>query len=685
MNNLLTSNRVKTFCCGLFLVVFCSISSHAQKKYPTICKVYFATDKYDLNAVSIHQLDSFVQQVNAATDYLIYVEANTDADGSNSYNDILSNNRASTVINYLTKNGIKISKTKAKANGELKPQFSNETDEGKAGNRRVDINTTLYKYENVADLFESESKKNNQVFSINNKKQTTIKAANGTEISIPADAFVFEDGSIATGNIQFEVKEALSTTDILLSGLSTKSDGKLLQTGGMVHIEASINGKKLLLAKNKNVDIKLPTKNAVAGMELFYGEKTKSGTINWKPTGQQPKSVELNIDKTALRKSKPKIEKISIPKIEFATSIYEPSKPATPYKPTNPKEPGYISFHPNWWQKIIYSDETKMKKELAINDPKNKEFDSRVERYEAAMVKYNNQLLIYKNVTIPQYEINKEAYDNVLSTRASVINSSFNNYARKVALQFITHRINAFLKNPVTNRTKLNLTDYRFNLNTCNPYEITVKAIGEHNIVPESVVKSDDMNRSVVLYEAYGNYYYPKNILFKNGSIINININNLVSQQILRLVDSLGLNNLVDDYNKKILEASAKAGALDNTQLNSYVYTVNKMDWINCDRFVENNNPVAINIKEEAEAKIFVVCHDVNGYLSAYKTDKNYIASMIPKNSNITIVSIKLEKGKILMASLKTKADGSKVITPEYQECSVAQMKDRLKKIDNNS
>jgi hypothetical protein len=548
----------------------------AQKSYTSVCSVHFVTDKYYLTADATQLLDSFIKQVNLSTDYLIEIEANTDADGSTQYNDNLSINRATSVRDYLLQKGIITTKARTKWNGELKPKFTNETDDGKAGNRRVDLKTTLYKFENIADVFASISENKNQLFAINASKQNKIKAVNGTEISIPADAFTFEDGTIAKGKIEFTVKEALQTDDILLTGLTTVSDGKLLQTGGMVYIEASINGKKLKIANDKNIEISMPAKKMVAGMELFYGEKTKSGSVNWKPTGQQPKGIELNVDKSALRKSRLKEVPITIPKLNYASQPMQPIKPAMPYKPYNPKEPKYISFKPNWWQKIIYSDEKKMEKELAMNNPKQAEFDKRIDNYDKAMLKYAAHLKKYNEVQLPKYSKDDDAYREELSNRAEAINKCFINYSKKIATKYINQRIDAYLKKPITNRTKLNLSNFKFNADYFNPYDFVYQVIGKQNIQPETMKSDIMMDAAFRLYDAYGNYFYPPNLVLRDGSIIYTNINSLVNQQILKIIDSSGLNNLMDDYNKKILEASAKAGALDNSQLNSYGYRKNK-------------------------------------------------------------------------------------------------------------
>jgi len=69
----------------------------------------------------------------------IDVMGHTDADGSEVYNHALSERRAAAVANYLSVRGVQSARLATKGFGEMKPIASNETVEGKAANRRVEI------------------------------------------------------------------------------------------------------------------------------------------------------------------------------------------------------------------------------------------------------------------------------------------------------------------------------------------------------------------------------------------------------------------------------------------------------------------------------------------------------------------------------------------------------------------
>ena len=69
----------------------------------------------------------------------ILVEGHTDSAGPEEYNWDLSRRRAESVTNYLVNKGIDKSRFTTKWYGETQPKATNETAEGKAQNRRVEL------------------------------------------------------------------------------------------------------------------------------------------------------------------------------------------------------------------------------------------------------------------------------------------------------------------------------------------------------------------------------------------------------------------------------------------------------------------------------------------------------------------------------------------------------------------
>lgn len=101
--------------------------------------VYFDTDKFEINVASEQTLNRLANIFKEYPNTNILVEGHTDNVGSESYNLTLSKNRAQSVTNYLTNNGIAPGRLTTKWYGESQPKYDNSTAEGRAKNRRVEI------------------------------------------------------------------------------------------------------------------------------------------------------------------------------------------------------------------------------------------------------------------------------------------------------------------------------------------------------------------------------------------------------------------------------------------------------------------------------------------------------------------------------------------------------------------
>lgn len=102
-------------------------------------KVLFGFDKAGLTAEATNNLKSLTTILNKYPDTDIVIQGHTDSKGSTSYNQTLSEKRANTVVNYLRSQNIASARLSAIGYGETMPKYSNETDDGRAQNRRVEF------------------------------------------------------------------------------------------------------------------------------------------------------------------------------------------------------------------------------------------------------------------------------------------------------------------------------------------------------------------------------------------------------------------------------------------------------------------------------------------------------------------------------------------------------------------
>ncbi|KAA0963013.1 OmpA family protein [Pseudomonas sp. ANT_H12B] len=101
--------------------------------------VLFAFNKSDLSPAAQSQLDSLMAKLQNADVVSIKVVGHTDSQGTDAYNQALSERRASSVAAYLLSQGLASNKLTSEGKGESQPVADNETDEGRAQNRRVEL------------------------------------------------------------------------------------------------------------------------------------------------------------------------------------------------------------------------------------------------------------------------------------------------------------------------------------------------------------------------------------------------------------------------------------------------------------------------------------------------------------------------------------------------------------------
>jgi len=113
--------------------------SYELPKIYTLKDVHFDTNKATLKSSSFQSLDELAEFMKHKTTLKIELAGHTDSDGEEAMNLDLSQRRAETVRNYLTKKGVAPNRLTAKGYGETQPIETNSTPEGKSLNRRTEV------------------------------------------------------------------------------------------------------------------------------------------------------------------------------------------------------------------------------------------------------------------------------------------------------------------------------------------------------------------------------------------------------------------------------------------------------------------------------------------------------------------------------------------------------------------
>ena len=111
----------------------------AVEKVSFAADAFFDFDKAVLKPEGKAKLDDLADKVKGLNLEVIIATGHTDSRGTDAYNQKLSVKRADAVKTYLTGKGIEASRVYTEGKGEAQPVADNKSDDGRAKNRRVEI------------------------------------------------------------------------------------------------------------------------------------------------------------------------------------------------------------------------------------------------------------------------------------------------------------------------------------------------------------------------------------------------------------------------------------------------------------------------------------------------------------------------------------------------------------------
>ena len=114
-----------------------------QQKINATIDILFDTDKSDIRYSERPKLDDLAQVFSKYPENIVQIEGHTDNVGSDTYNQTLSDRRAGSVAQYLRSKNLGIASLTSNGYGESRPIASNDTPDGRAQNRRVEIRISV--------------------------------------------------------------------------------------------------------------------------------------------------------------------------------------------------------------------------------------------------------------------------------------------------------------------------------------------------------------------------------------------------------------------------------------------------------------------------------------------------------------------------------------------------------------
>jgi OmpA-OmpF porin, OOP family len=144
------SNLAKDFPQGWQVKADISVKPAAAPVDPTVCQqlfsellakgtIRFESGRATIDPDSAGLLDRLIETALRCPTADIEIAGHTDADGEDAFNQALSEKRAQAVADYLVRAGLPANRFTATGYGSTQPVATNDTDEGKAQNRRIDF------------------------------------------------------------------------------------------------------------------------------------------------------------------------------------------------------------------------------------------------------------------------------------------------------------------------------------------------------------------------------------------------------------------------------------------------------------------------------------------------------------------------------------------------------------------
>ncbi|MEP4948541.1 MAG: hypothetical protein ABJU26_13460, partial [Flavobacteriaceae bacterium] len=130
-----------------------------------------------------------------------------------------------------------------------------------------------------------------QFFNISGTRDNIIEAAEGTLVVFPKGCFVDSNSNPIFEEVRVEIAEAFSLDQILLSNLTTISNGKPLETDGMIYLNATAKNQQLSINPNIPIYIEIPTDEVKPNMMVYKGIRNGNGDMNW----VQPKKLDNSL------------------------------------------------------------------------------------------------------------------------------------------------------------------------------------------------------------------------------------------------------------------------------------------------------------------------------------------------------------------------------------------------------
>jgi len=174
--------------------------------------IFFDFDKATLRGESIIELERVVTFMIKNKSLKIEISGHTDNKGTVSYNQNLSNNRAKSVVTWLTNKGVEPSRMVSEGYGFSQPKASNDTEEGRAKNRRTEFK--ILELDKLLQAAAKEASYQKSTQEEDSPARPPDGQADGTENTEPKEMelVIEESGALEIGIVTPKAEDAVEET-----------------------------------------------------------------------------------------------------------------------------------------------------------------------------------------------------------------------------------------------------------------------------------------------------------------------------------------------------------------------------------------------------------------------------------------------------------------------------------------
>ncbi|WP_338763677.1 hypothetical protein WAF17_20215 [Bernardetia sp. ABR2-2B] len=539
-----------------------------------------------------------------------------------------------------------------------------------------------------------------QTFEINNNGEGDIFCDLGTYIHIDSGSFYFKDGSPITEPVVFEVKEFYDKSTVLLSGLTTNTEDGFLESGGMLHLKATSDGKEVSL--KKEIDIELPSINTKKrnknGMSVYLAS---SNAANANLASNPPSSWTNTRKKIRLRGLPPKRD--------FYHTISLSNKEQIDKEVSNVSdcECGDVEIVLETVEALSENLDVAISKEHTANFRKvNHRKVTGKNTFKSGDYYYNRNQRLGKDTTYIEYysTFSREIYPSLEDQERYVYDTI------KVAVELGKKGTGLIVEELYRTNNALTQTNLTRSVNSGAGLRFTTQLstirscsqdkknfyVQSLDIWKDVLEKGEDEFRTWKKTQRRGeeesytiSYKKRKNPILIWTAIVQTTAKPFKEdykvvrrrEYFLRKKNET-MQARYDAYRQKIIDrnneiVAKNAGNVSAGTLESYVMSVSDLGWINCDRFYSVPKQDKVDLLVNSSLPVRVIFNNINSVMKGSSMGGKNLFPNIPKNEPITVFGIRKKEDKIFMALQETKVSTTP-IDLKYREVSFKEMQEAL-------